>query len=255
MKKILFLLLLIPCLMVSQEYQEPLVVQNVMLTVLPGHTKAFETAVAAHNKKYHAPGTYQSNVFSIGNGTNTGKYIWNMGPLPWSALDGRPTTEDGHDADWDANVLPHLSGEVDVNYWRFHAESSNFSKEFTLDKLSVFIVDIKHMKNSDFMDKVLKKVIKVYKEKMPEQIYGMYTNEMSNANGLDFAWVNFFDSFAWMGKEDTFPKYFEEVHGEGSFKSFLADVEATTNGQNTELWVYRKDLSGTTGVVPAASGN
>lgn len=253
MKKLFYALLLIPAMMLSQEYQEPLVIQNVMLSVAPGKTAAFETGVAAHNKKYHAEGPYQSNVFSITSGKNAGKYIWNMGPLPWSAMDGRPTSEDGHDADWDANVAIHLTNEVDVNYWRFHPNLSDFSEDFNLKHLSVFMIDIKPMKQGDFMSKVLEKVHKVYSEKMPEQRHGSYTNELGNMDGLDYAWVDFFGSMSWMGKEDKFPQYFEEVHGSGSFAGFLADVEATTNGQKTELWTFRQDLSGTTGLVEAAA--
>ena len=252
MKKLFYLLLLAPLLVLSQEYQEPLVFQNVMLTVEPGHTKAFETALATHNKKFHGDGLYQANVYTINSGKNAGRYMWNMGPLPWSAMDDRPSTENGHDADWDANIVPHLSNEVDVNYWRFHPQYSDFSEDFTLKNLSVFMIDIKPFKDMDFMNNVITKVNKVYSEKRPEQRRGVYTNELGNADGLDFAWVDFFGSMAWMGKEDNFPQQFEEVHGEGSFAGFLKDVEATTDGQKTELWSFRADLSGTDGEVKTA---
>lgn len=252
MKKLLYILLVLPVLMIGQDYQEHLVFQNVMLTVKEGHIKAFEEGVAAHNKKFHTEGAYQANVYSINSGKNAGKYMWNMGPLPWSAMDGRPATENGHDTDWDANVVPHLANEVDVNYWKFHADLSDFSGDFTLENLSVFMIDIKRFKEMDFMNKVIKKVHKVYLEKRPEQRRGAYTNELGNMDGLDFAWVDFFGSMSWMGKEDKFPQEFEEVHGAGSFVAFLADVEATTDGQRTELWSFRKDLSGTSGEVSPA---
>ncbi len=253
MKKLFYTLLFLPFLVGAQDYQEPLVIQNVMLTVAPGHVKAFEEGVAAHNKKYHTEGAYEARVYSINSGKNAGKYMWNMGPLPWSAMDDRPAKADGHDADWDAKVVTHLTNEVDVNYWRFHPDISDFSTDFTLKNLSVFMVDVKPNQFMDFMNKVVKKVDKLYSEKMPEQRRGAYTNELSNMDGLDFAWVDFFDSMSWMGKEDKFPQYFEEVHGEGSFKTFLADVEATTNGQRTELWSYRDDLGGAPAEIKAAS--
>lgn len=251
MRKLLYTLLLLPFLVGAQDYQEPVVLQNVMLTVAPGHTKAFEEGLAAHNKKFHKEGPYQAMVYSINSGENAGKYMWNMGPLPWSAMDSRPAEDNGHDADWDTKVVPHLTGDVDVNYWRTHPDLSDFSKDFTLKNLSVFMIDVKPFKDMDFMNKVVKKVHKVYSEKMPEQRRGVYTNELGSTDGLDFAWVDFFDSMAWMGREDKFLQQFEEVHGEGSFATFLADVQATTNGQNTELWSFRKDLSGTDGTVKA----
>ena len=106
------------------------------------------------------------------------------------------------------------------------------------------MVDIKRFKDMDFMGKVVKKVVKMYKEKMPDQIYGIYTNEMPNMDGMDFAWVDFFDSYSWMAKDDTFMRDFEDVHGTGSFQQFMKDVEATTDGDKGEIWSLRKDLSG-----------
>ena len=250
MKKLFCLLLMTPLLLTSQEYQEPVVFQNVMLTVAPGHTKAFETALAAHNKKFHPEGPYQVNVYTVNSGKNAGKYMWNMGPLPWSAMDGRPGAGD-HDDDWDTNVVPHLTNDVDVNYWKFHPQFSNFSKDFNLKNLSVFMIDIKRFKEMDFFNKVLANVNKVYAEKMGDQIHGAYTNELNNMEGLDFAWVDFFDNMSWMGREDKFPQDYEAVHGEGSFAGFLKDVADTTEGQRTELWSFRADLSGTSGEVKA----
>jgi hypothetical protein len=68
-------------------------------------------------------------------------------------------------------------------------------------------------------------------------------------DGQDFVWVDFFDKSAWMGEEDKFMEWFEEVHGAGSFSDFLKDVEAATNGDRGELWIYRGDLSGSSGEV------
>lgn len=254
MRKLLYALVLLPLLIGAQDYQEPLVLQNVMLTVQPDKVKAFEAGIAAHNKKYHGEGAFQALVYTINSGKNAGKYMWNMGPLPWSAMDKRPSEDNGHDADWDTNVAPYLTSDVDVNYWKGHMEYSDFSKDFTLKNLSVFLIDVKPTKGMDFMNKVIKKVDKVYSEKMPEQRRGLYSNELANMDGLDFAWVDFFGSMAWMGKEDKFPQYFEEVHGAGSFKTFLEDVGNIIDGQRTELWSFRKDLSGVSGDIEAVTG-
>jgi hypothetical protein len=136
---------------------------------------------------------------------------------------------------------------------KMHTDLSNFSKDFEINKVSVFMIDVKRFKQSEFIEKVLKKVAKVYKEKMPDQIYGVYSNEMNNMEGMDFAWVDFFDNSSWLGREDKFVQNFEEVHGTGSFAEFLADVEATTDGDRTEIWILRKDLSGTDSKVMAAT--
>lgn len=244
-------MLLLPFMMVAQT-NESLVIENVMLTVNPEKIAEFEAGIATHNKKFHADGPYGARVYNVLNGKNAGKYMLIMGPLPWSAMDARPSTQ-AHTDDNNKNINKYLESEVEVNYMKMHPELSNFSKDFEINKVSVFMIDVKRFKQPDFMEKVIKKVVKVYKEKMPEQLYGIYTNEMNNTDGMDFGWVDFFDNSSWLGKDDKFPQYFEEVHGAGTFSGFLADVEATTHSDRTEIWQLRKDLSGSSASVKAVT--
>lgn len=252
MKKVIYVLFLLPLLMIAQNSQEALVFENVMLTVNPEKITEFEAGIAAHNKKFHADGPYGARVYNVDNGKNAGKYMLIMGPLPWSAMDGRPAGQD-HTDDNNKNVNIYLESEVQVNYMKMHPELSNFSKDFEINKLSVFMLDVKRFKQQEFLEKVLEKVVTVYKEKMPDQLFGVYSNEMNNMDGMDFAWVDFFDSSSWLGREDKFPQYFEEVHGTGSLAKFMADVEATTDGDSTEIWTLRKNLSGSSAKVKAAT--
>ncbi len=230
---------------------EALVLENVMLTVNPEKIAEFEAGIAAHNKKFHAEGPYGARVYNVLNGKNAGKYMLIMGPLPWSAMDGRPSSQE-HTDDNNKNINKYLTSEVEVNYMKMHPELSNFSRDFEINKVSVFMIDVKRFKQQDFMEKVINKVVKVYKEKMPDQLYGVYSNEMNNMDGMDVGWVDFFDNSSWLGKEDKFAQYFEEVHGAGSLAKFMSDVEATTDGDATEIWTLRKDLSGTDATVVAA---
>lgn len=249
MRKLLFTMFLLPLMIVAQS-NEDLIFENVMLTVNPEKIVEFETGIAAHNKKFHGDGPYGARVYNVLNGQNAGKYMLIMGPLPWSAMDGRPATKE-HSDDNNKNISKYLMPDVEVNYMKMHPGLSNFSKDFEIKKLSVFMIDVKRFKEGDFIEKVLKKVVKVYKEKMPDQQYGIYSNEMNNMDGMDFGWVDFFDSSSWLGKEDTFVKNYEEVFGAGSFPAFLADVEATTHSDRTEIWELRNDLSGASAQVKA----
>lgn len=251
MKKLLFTLLLLPVLAIAQT-NEALVIENVMLTVNSENIDEFEAGIAAHNKKFHADGPYGARVYTILNGKNAGKYMLIMGPLPWSAMDDRPHSKE-HADDNAKNINKYLTPDVEVNYMKMHPDLSNFSKDFEIKKVSVFMLDVKRFKQQDFIEKVLKKVSKVYKEKMPDQLFGVYSNEMNNMDGLDFAWVDFFENSSWLGKENKLPQYFEEVHGAGSFAQFMADVEATTDGDRTEIWELRNDLSGSSAQVKAAT--
>ena len=251
MKKLMFTLLLLPILAIAQT-NEALVIENVMLTVNSENIEEFEAGIATHNKKFHADGPYGARVYTILNGKNAGKYMLVMGPLPWSAMDDRPHSKE-HTDDNAKNINKYLTPDVEVNYMKMHPELSNFSKDFEIKKVSVFMLDVKRFKQKDFIEKVIKKVSKVYKEKMPDQLFGVYSNEMNNMDGMDFAWVDFFENSSWLGKEDKLPQYFEEVHGAGSFAKFIADVEATTDGEHTEIWELRNDLSGSSAQVKAAT--
>lgn len=239
--------------MLAAQTNESPIIENVMLSVNPEKIVEFEAGIAAHNKKFHAEGPYGARVYSVLNGKNAGKYMLIMGPFTWSTIDNRPSGQD-HIDDNTKNVNKYIMPDVEVNYMKMHPELSNFSKDFEIDKVSVFMIDVKRFKQQDFVEKVLKKVTKVYKEKMPDQLYGVYSNEMNNMDGMDFGWVEFFEGSSWLGKEDKFAQYFEEVHGAGSFEKFIGDVEATTDGDKTEVWQLRKDLSGPSAKVMAAPG-
>jgi len=253
MKKLFYLLLLLPMLVIAQNNQGYAVIENGMITAHPAKIKQFETGVAAHNKKYHAEGAYGARVYWISNGTNIGKYMWVMGPLPWSAFDNRPAKE-GHDDDWNTNVLPYVIPEGDQTYWKFNANLSNFSKDFTINKLLVDVYDLKRFQNEK-MNELMVKIQKVMVTKFPDDAFGIYTNEFSSMDdGKDMAFVSFFNKMGWLGEDGKFPQKYDEVHGEGSFGNFLKEWGEISHGKRaSELWIFREDLSGLSGEVKAAT--
>ncbi|WP_437394984.1 hypothetical protein [Flagellimonas lutimaris] len=242
MKNLLLIALLLPFLMGAQENQQAPMFMNVIMTPHPERIDAFEAGVAAHNKKYHTQGTQQVGMFWIASGKNSGKYVWSLGPTTWDAMDESNNYNEEHTKDWNNNVAANALPEMETTYWKNDPSHSNFTKNFELKNLSIFMLDIKRFKYQEF-SAVLDKVYKVFKTKDSDQQWGVYFNELANTGEGDFVWVDFFDKSAWMGQEDKFPQWFEEVHGAGSFASFLKDFEATTNGEMQEIWIYREDLS------------
>lgn len=245
-------MLLIPILAVSQNNEGYAVVENSMITANPAKIKEFEAGIAKHNKKFHAIGAYGARVYYINNGINTGKYIWSMGPLPWSDFDKRPENKE-HDDDWNANVLPYIMAEGETTYWKFESKLSHFPKDFAIKKLVVDVYDIKRFDRSKAL-KLLEQVHKVMVEKMPTETFGIYTNEFSNTfDGKDLAYVSFFDKSSWLGEDNDFPKKYDAVFGDGSFAHFLKDWEEVSLGSQTELWNLRPDLSGLDANVKASN--
>ena len=252
-KKVVFLMLLLPLLALSQSNTEYGVFENALL--IPNHAQItqFEKGIMEHNKKYHGDEPYGVRVYWIANGPNTGNYVWVMGPSPWSAMDNRPAQKDGHDVDWNTNVAPYtMANSGAQTYWRGQTELSRFPKDFTIKKMAVDTWDIKRGKYEDAM-KLVKKVHDVYAEKSPDETFGIYTNEFgSTKEGRDLAVISFFEKSAWLGEDHSIAKKYDEMNGTGSWKQFLKDWMDVTNGGGTEIWIYREDLSGISGDVKVA---
>lgn len=252
-KKGLFLMLLLPFLALSQNSNEYGVFETANLVPNPAQITQFEKGLTAHNKQYHGNGPHGVRVYWVTNGPNTGSYHWSMGPFTWSSLDNGPAQMEGYEADWNKNVAPYLTPTSGAQtYWRSHPELSRFPKDFSIKNMLVDYYDIKRGKYEEAM-KLVKKVNQVYAEKSPDDIYGIYTNEFSSTKeGRDLAVISFFDKSAWLGEDHDISKKYDEMNGTGSWSKFLTDFMAVTNGSETEVWVYRPDLSGISGDVKAA---
>ncbi|MDC6352247.1 hypothetical protein PP178_11855 [Zeaxanthinibacter sp. PT1] len=250
MKRILYLLFLGPLMVFTQSATDYPVITNLRLTPLPDKIMQLEQGLAEHNKKYHSQGGNGARVYWISSGKNAGKYMWVMGPTTWSAMDTPIQPEKEHNDHWNQKVAPYAEAEGRVDHWRFHPEYSNFPADFEIDNLLVFVMDVKPFKWMEAIEMV-KKVQKLYMEKYPDDPYGVYINELSNLEGQDLAWVDFFGNMNYMSRPDTFPQDFEAVHGEGSFMKFMKEAESVMDGTHEELWVFRKDLSGLGSTVSA----
>jgi hypothetical protein len=215
------------------------------LTPVPSQILRFEAAVAAHNKKYHATGPHGVRVYEIISGKNSGRYQWIMGPGHWSDLDTRPADSDNHSIDWVSNVLPNLTVDQNTIYLSLDTKHSHFGHDFNVSKIFFYYWDLKPDADMDKVNAMLDKVHKVESEKLPDEIMGIYRNELpSSSEGKDIVMGFFFDKYAWMGIDNGFNKKFEEVYGKDSWKTFMTDWNAQVKGLESEIWEYREDLSG-----------
>ncbi|GAB2767918.1 hypothetical protein GCM10010465_11430 [Actinomadura fibrosa] len=227
----------------DQSNEQYAVFENALLTPQPDKVQQFEQGLAAHNKKFHATEPYGVRVYYIANGPNVGKYIWAMGPIPWSAIDDRPADK-AHDDDWINNVVKYMTADSDQTYWKFNSGLSNFAKDFKVDNLLVDMYDIKRYENERMM-KAMEKVAKVMKEKYPDMTYGVYTNELpSTKDGRDLAMVFFFDEMGWMGEDSKFVENYNQVYGEKGWDDFMKEWKEISDGKQSELWKYQPELSG-----------
>jgi len=251
MKKLIYLLLLAPVMAFSQTATDYLIFEIATMSVDNDKVAQVENAMSAHNKKYHASGGAGVRVYSVLTGKGSGDYKWVMGPTTWAALDNRPG-DDAHNLDWDANVERNLNEGGNAEYIRFDTDLSRFPKDFNIDKLFVRYVDVVRGKMEEVKE-ILKKINRVYKEKIPGETYGIYYNEVpSTSSGRDITIVSFFNSWAWMSADDNFNAKYDEIFGKGSAVAMWKTWEMATVGQECEIWEYKEELSGLPAMVKAA---
>ena len=114
--------------------------------------------------------------------------------------------------------------------------------------------DIKRGKYKEAM-KLVEKINKVYAQKSPDEVYGIYTNEFSSTKeGRDLAVISFFNKSAWLGEDHGIDQKYNDMYGTGSWDQFLTDWMEVTNGGETEIWIFRPELSGISGDVKVTAG-
>ena len=243
MRNLLFavMALLLPFVATGQDGQGYQMFENFYITPKAGMGAELEAAMGAHNKKYHAEPPYAAQVYYVINGENAGKYVWSMGPATWTDHENRPS-DDGHDTDWDKNVGTLIDEYGSTDFWKLDVKHSRFTGAFDLNKLQLWIVDIKDGQMYR-ANAIFKKVNEVH-EAMDEVPFGIYRKQMSGSEGPDLAMIWFFDSLAWFDEEPMFRKHYEEINGEGSFQQLLDEWDDVVESLQNEVWVFQPEMSG-----------
>lgn len=212
------------------------------MTVKPGQEKAFEKAVAVHNKKFHAQAPYKVTIAEVELGSHTGDYTWVMGPLTFTDLDGRPADEQ-HETDWSSTVLPFVEKQSGVDYWKIDDKLSYTTPEAAnSERRMITYYDIAPGKAYRF-DELVKKVVKVYQDKKYKDNFTYMSNSFNTGNHRDVMIVNFFDKYSYFDVENPMSKDFEEIFGKGSWSQFMAEYNEIVVSSSDEIRRRRADLS------------
>jgi hypothetical protein len=214
----------------SQDQVQANLFETVNIHVKPGQEKAFEAAVKAHNMKYHPEdGDYHGRLFYNINGPIGGAYSYIMGPTSWTAMDSRPTGSD-HDNDW-AKVVAMTEKIESPVYWSFSEVLSNEVENISPSKRMIWMYDLKNGQEARWAE-LVGKVKEVYKAKRPTEPFWVLWNEFANTEaGMDAVIIFAFDKWSWLDRKNNFAKEYEEVHGEGSWHTFLNAFSETVNGR------------------------
>ena len=235
---------LVPALAVAQDYE---MYETQYLSVRPGHAKQFNEGIKAHNDRFHASGPYRATVWYVANGPRSGQMFWAMGPCTFTDLDGRPAGAE-HEGDWADNVLAH-SEQGETQYWRLDSELSYRPDTNPRSKMRVRVQDIQRFECYRFrqLRAKLKEVMEA--KKYPDPLL-VFRSATWSGTGRDAAIIRAFDKWATLDQEGTMRADYEEVHGAGSLRQFLMEVEEVIAHGEDELLELVPELSAP---PPAAS--
>lgn len=231
LKHLLLGLFCLPLMMMAQSEAYRMVELSYM-KAKPGMAQKFESAVKAHNEKYHKEGKYGSGLYSIVTGNEAGWYVWTMGPCTFTDLDGRPG-EGAHQDDWNKTIEPLVAEYGRTEYWRMNDKMSHRVQN-DAKMIQLWWVDInrgEYYRFRNFMEKV-----QVINAKKNESI-SVYDNEFSQNDGRDVAIVWPLENWAAMDKDDWKMKdAYEEEYGAGSWQLALEEWKDVIEGMKQEVW-------------------
>ena len=237
MKKVFFLLLLLPLFGIAQT--KTLLTSN-RVFAKNEKTAEFEKALASHAEKYHK-GDVAWRVWSIESGPDAGGYMITEGPTTWSAMDGRGDISAEHTADWDKNVLPLTTDKSQSGYYDFQADLSTVQLTDYSDKIVINHITAKPGKIQDMKNLIvkMKKVWTAGNESMA--VYSTvfsgesgYIQVTRLKNGLKELASDYRKSFA---------DRYNEANGAGSYDAWLKDYTDIVQNRWSELLIYKPLLS------------
>lgn len=217
MKKLIFALLVLPVFLFAQN-DAPNMFETTNMKVKRGMEDKFEAAVKAHNEKFHKDSLFEARLGYNVSGPNGGTYTWIMGPTNWSAMDGRPG-KGAHDEDW-KNVDQYVESYTAPSYWSWSNKLSHMGTAKT-EKRLLWAYNIKSGHGARWAE-LVGKVKQVYEEKLSDEHFWVVWNDMaSGKDGTDAIIIFAFENWATLDRQRDFGDLFEEVHGNGSWHTFL----------------------------------
>lgn len=229
---------------VAQEEKSYKMYDFVLLKPDNKHLADLGEAMAKHNREYHSEAPYTAHIWAIQSGTYTGWWAWIMGPCTYTQLDGRPETE-AHTKDWTTNVMPYISKTAQANYWKLDDELS-FSPEDSFTGKEIWAVfDIKPFEGYRFKE-MLKQVKKVYEEKAYTNAFEVYNARFDSKDMGGVLIASSFKNWAFFDEDRNFKKDYEEVHGEGSWWTFMEEYKDVVVSVDDLVAEYLPALSGGT---------
>jgi hypothetical protein len=178
--------------------------------------------VKAHNQKFHPAGPYVAGLRKVEYGKMAGWYVFVYGPTTYENLDSRPAKENGHQADWDANIDPLVEEYGATGLWNFNAELTYGYDILKKSKYAeIWMVDLKPGAYSRYKALALK-LSKAF-EALGTMSFLVLDNQVHVSGGPDVAFVWSFNSYKEWSDDPGLVAAYEKINGKGTWQTMMTE--------------------------------
>lgn len=204
-------------------------------------TAAFEKALAAHAKKYHASGTFKWRVYKIVTGPDAGGYHIIEGPGTWDEFDKRGNLGKDHMADWANSISTLLTEKFEDSYGVFRDDLSSTALTNYSNKIA-----ITHTYYKPGYSAELESALKTLKSSWEDgkQSIAVYEISSSGQNGFNVV-TRYAD-----GLKERDPQYrasmksrYEKLNGAGSWSNYQDMLKKCVDHSWSEILEFQPELS------------
>ena len=204
--------------------------------VLPkkGMEENFEAAIKAHDLKFHPDGQYRAGLRKVEYGDKSGWYLWVFGPTTYTALDTRPTKENGHNDDWVKTIDPLVETYGETSLWNYNPDLS-YGMDI-LKKSNYYEVWNVQLKTGQYyrFKAIAEKLKKTY-ESMANTAFIVFDNPLHTIKTGDVGILWSFNTYAEWSNDPGLKKAFEKLFGEGSWQQLLNEWLDIVVDYNAEI--------------------
>ena len=215
------------------------VVETMYILPKRGMEDKFESAVKAHDLKYHPEGPYKAGLRKVEYGDKAGWYLWVFGPTTYSSIDSRPAKEAGHDVDWSKTIDPLIETYGETTLWDLN---SDLSYGFDILQKSKYyeVWNVQLKRGQYYRFKAIAEKLKKTYESMGNSAFIVFNNPLHTSKNGDVGIVWSFNSYDEWSKDSGTKKAYEKLYGDGSWQNMLDEWLDVTVDYNAEIRSFVK---------------
>jgi hypothetical protein len=238
MRSLIFLLLLIPAIGISQDDKNVINVTRVFPKI--DKVAEFEKAILAHAQKYHT-GDWKWRVSEIMSGPDAGGFSIIEGPHTWDQVDKRGDLGAEHQSNWNKTIAIHLTDKYQASFVEYKPEYSTTGLTDYSDKYVINHVFIKPG-TYNIATAVLADLKKMWEAS--KQNIAVYESSASGAPQIVIV-TRYKDGLKerQAGVLKPMTDRYEAANGAGSFQKYIESSQKTVDHSWQEILITRADLS------------